>query len=74
MSTIHILTKQGKTIKTIVTEEVGEIWNRINGDYGTNGFYNGSVNREHILLTDKKGNPMILNKRYPFKITNDTTP
>jgi len=74
MSTIHILTKQGKMVKVKTLEDVAEIWNRINGDYGLNGFYNNNVNREHMLVTDIKGRPMVFNKRYILKITNDTTP
>ncbi len=68
MSTIFVLTKQGKILHTEVKEEVSEIWNRINGEYGENSNYNSNVNREFMLLTDEKGKPLIFHKRYLFKV------
>lgn len=68
MSTIYVLTKQGKILKTEVTETVGEIWVKINGEYEANSVFNPNVNREFMLLTDKDGHPLIFHKRYLFKV------
>jgi len=68
MSEILVLTKQGKILRTKVLEDVGEIWSRINGEYGENALYNSNTNREFMLLTDENGKALIFHKRYLFKI------
>jgi len=73
MSTIHILTRQGKIIKIRVLDSMGEIWSKINGEYEPNAIYNSNINREFIFLTDHRSKPLIFHKRYLFKITDDTT-
>ena len=69
MSTIYVLTKQGKVLKTEVLESVSEVWAKINGEYEANSVFNSNINREFMLLTDEKGKPLIFHKRYLFKVT-----
>jgi len=69
MSTIWLLTKKGKSIKTKIKESISEIWCKMNGEYGENTVFNDRINREYILLTDNKGKPLIFHTRYMWKIT-----
>ena len=68
MSTILVLTKQGKILKTEVLESASEVWAKVNGEYEPNLVYNSNANREFMLLTDKDGHPLIFHKRYLFKV------
>ena len=67
MSVIYTLKKDGQIMETQVQDTVGEIWTKMNGNYEVNIEYN-SFNRDFMLLTDLKGQGIIFNKRYLWKI------
>lgn len=69
MCTIWVLRKTGGQLKVKVRETVGEVWTKINGEYDVNIYYNPSMNRDFMLVTDEKGNPLIFHKRFLWKVT-----
>ena len=67
MATVYVLRKNGAVLKTYVKQGVSDIWELINGinDPQTQAH---QQSRDWLLLLDKKDNPVIINKRYIFKI------
>jgi len=69
MCTIWILKKTGGNLKIKTRETVSEIWNKINGEYDPNTYFNFPMNKEFMLVTDENGNPLIFHKRFLWKVT-----
>lgn len=72
MATLVTLKKNGEMIKTKVQENCETIWAILTGaSFDPNNTGERFEIRDYIKLTDTKGNPMIVNKRYVFKIYED---
>jgi len=65
MAVIFTLKKTGEFVRTHVKEGVTEVWELINS-----GDPNKST-RDYLLLLDDKNNPIIINKRFIFRIDED---
>ena len=70
MAKITTLKKNGQLIKTYTKQSVSEIWELMTGTYEPNMDKIPS-NRDYMILLDPKDNPVIINKRYIFRIDED---
>lgn len=71
MSTIIVLTKTGRQLKTEVQESVEEVLRLLNNKLDPNSEWEHKNYKDHdqfIMFTDIKGKALGFNKRYIYKV------